>query len=592
VAAHQANSSRISHDVAAPTVRGDTPAKNDPIVDMTAVGPTLGERRSRSIDLPLGISWPALVGVVAVAGSYHYSLFTLGRGLSLQTPLAYLGLVPIGALLLLWISSARHPAPPLGRHDLPLDFVLGRALGIGLLATAIVIAVLLPTGLGPRFWLYRLDLLSMPFFVAGLIALLFGVRRLWTFKSSVLFLLLAWPVPYGMFLTSWLDAFTGATAQAVHAVSVLLSIGRLASPDGTVVVLDHGGSSFAVSIGSACSGVNGLVGFLLLGTALMLIVRGTALRRLVWLTVGLSIVWLLNIARIELVLVTGVTLGPEFAFDVLHPLAGLLVFNVGVLITLWLVPRIGLRFVELPDRRAHPETKQPLRLRQGLRTSVVVAIAIVIAAGVALVNASYSRYEQITGDLGTARLVRFDVRTAQIPGWSAAFVESVPQARQFFGADARWYRLIYTPTASAGLQSTAPIYVDVIDTDDAGALAAYTVADCYQFHHFRIDAQIAVDIGVGVTGQVVTYFEHRDRSDWSAISWEWPKQYDSKVRYERIVVFVPNSNAVRFAGFEESAPVAGDTAFHDTQRFLATVARNIVRAQVVAAAAVAGREPN
>jgi hypothetical protein len=164
-------------------------------------------------------------------------------------------------------------------------------------------------------------------------------------------------------------------------------------------------------------------------------------------------------------------------------------------------------------------------------------------------------------------------------------VESVGQARQFFGTDARWDRLIYTATASARLRSSVPIYVDVIDTADAGALAAYTVADCYQFHHFRVDAQVSVALGAGVTGQIVTYFDPKDRTDWSAISWEWPKEYDGKVRYERIVVFVPDSNAVQFAGFDVSAPAAGDAVFHDTQRFLATAAREIVRGQLDAATA-------
>jgi exosortase/archaeosortase family protein len=424
--------------------------------------------------------------------------------------------------------------------------------------------------------------LSLPFFVAGLIALLFGVRRLWMLKSSVLFLFFAWPVPYGVLLATWLDAFTTVTAQAVHAVSAVLSIGRSGAADGTVIFIDHGGSSFPVNIGSACSGVNGLVGFLLLGIALMLLVRGTAPRRLAWLGAGLAIIWILNIARIELVLMTGEAFGSDVAFDVLHPVAGLLVFNVGVIATMWLVPRFGLRFAELPDEPAKVPTS---RTRNRLRTASVMAVGLAVAAAAGAVNGGYARYEQITGDLGTARLVRFDVRTAQIPGWSAGFVESVGQARQFFGADARWDRLIYRATASARLRSSVPIYVDVIDTDDAGALAAYTVADCYQFHHFRIDAQLSVDIGAGVTGQVVTYFDPKDRSDWSAISWEWPKEYDGKLRYERIVVFVPDSNSVAFAGFDEAAPVSGDATFHDTQQFLATAARNIVRGQLDAATA-------
>ena len=40
----------------------------------------------------------ALLGLVG--GAYHYSLITLLNGVSLQTPLAYLGLVPLVALFL------------------------------------------------------------------------------------------------------------------------------------------------------------------------------------------------------------------------------------------------------------------------------------------------------------------------------------------------------------------------------------------------------------------------------------------------------------------------------------------------------------
>ena len=539
-------------------------------------------RGPRGLVLPWRITWPAVAAVVAVVAAYRYSLFTLGRGLSLQTPLAYLALVPVGALLLLWISSVRSRASPAPPRDLPLDFALGRAVGVAFLLAALGITVLLPGSLGARFWLYRLDLLSLPFFVAGLIALLFGVRRLWALKSAVLFLLLAWPVPYGLVLGNWLDVFTDVTANAVRALTTFLPIARPAAADSTLFFIDHTGSSFAVSVGSACSGVNSLVGFVLLGTALMFVVRGTGARRLLWLGIGLSIIWALNVARIELVFATGAALGRDIAFETLHPVAGLLVFNLGLLVMIWLVPRFGLRFVELSDRPVAPEQTSQ---RHRLRSLVVLGLAVALAGGIGVANGSYARYDQITGDLGTARLIRFDVRQAQINGWSSAYVESVDQARQFFGGQARWDRLMYTATPSAQLRSSHPIYVDVIDTDDAGALAAYSVADCYQFHHFRIDAQLGVDIGAGVTAQVVTYFDPKDRTDWSAISWEWPKEYDGQVRYERIVVFIPDSNTVQFGGFDPSAPVEGDVAFHDTQRFLVTAARTMVRSQLDEAAA-------
>jgi len=551
---------------------------------VATIGPDPRGRGPRGLALPWGITWPAVAAVAAVVVAYRYSFFTLGRGLSLQTPLAYLALVPVGALLLLWISWIRSRTVLARPRDLPLDFALGRAVGVAFLLTALGITVLLPGSLGARFWLYRLDLLSLPFFVAGLIALLFGVRRLWTLKSAVVFLLLAWPVPYGLVLGNWLDVFTDVTANAVRAVTAFLPIARPASADSTLFFIDHAGSSFAVSVGSACSGVNSLVGFVLLGTALMFVVRGTGRRRLLWLGVGLSIIWLLNVARIELVFATGAALGRDLAFETLHPVAGLFVFNLGLLVMIWLVPRFGLRFVELTDR---PDDPRPTGRRQWLRSLAVLGLAVALVTGIGLANGSYARYDQITGDLGTARLIKFDVRQAQIDGWSSAYVESVDQARQFFGSQARWDRLIYTPTSSARLRASHPIYVDVIDTDDAGALAAYTVADCYQFHHFRIDAQLAVDIGAGVTAEVVTYFDPKDRTDWSAISWEWPKEYDGQVRYERIVVFIPDSNTVQFGGFDPAAPVDGDAAFHDTQRFLVTAGRTIVRSQLDAAAAAA-----
>jgi exosortase/archaeosortase family protein len=542
-------------------------------------------QRPRGFALPGGVSWTAVVAVVAVAAAYRYSFLTLGRGLSLQTPLAYLGLVPGGALLLLWISCVRSRAAPARPRDFPLDFALGRSVGLVFLLTAVAIAVLLPGSLGARFWLYRLDLLSLPFFVAGLIALLFGVRRLWALKSAVVFLLLAWPVPYGLVLGKWLDVFTDMTATAVRALISVLPIARSAAGNSTLFFIDHAGSSFAVSIGSACSGVNSMVGFVLLGTALMFVVRGTTGRRLGWLGVGLSIIWLLNVARIALVFAAGAALGPATAFEALHPVAGLVVFNLGLLAMIWLVPRFGLRFVELGERPVGPE---PTGQRHWLWSVSVLGLGVTLAAGIGLANGGYARYEQIAGDLGAARLIRFDVRQAQIDGWSSAYVQSVDEAREFFGSQARWDRLIYTATTSAQLRSSHPIYVDVIDTDDSGALAAYTVADCYQFHHFRIDAQLGADIGAGVTAEVVTYFDPKYRADWSAIWWEWPKEYDGQVRYERIVVFIPNSDAVRFAGFDPSAPVEGSTVFHDTQRFLVTAARSIVRSQLAAAAA-AGR---
>lgn len=59
--------------------------------------------RSPAVDgqrvLPLGgARWPLGFLIVSVGTAYHYSLLTLARTLDLDTPLAYLGLVPLIAV--------------------------------------------------------------------------------------------------------------------------------------------------------------------------------------------------------------------------------------------------------------------------------------------------------------------------------------------------------------------------------------------------------------------------------------------------------------------------------------------------------------
>ena len=119
--------------------------------------------------------------------------------------------------------------------------------------------------------------------------------------------------------------------------------------------LQHAGEPFVLAIGSACAGVNSLVGFLVVGTALLYLVHGPMLRKLAWLAVGLATVWLLNVLRIEAIFVAGTAFGPQAALDVLHPVAGLIVFNIGILLMLGLVSRMGLGFARLPSR----PTRQP-----------------------------------------------------------------------------------------------------------------------------------------------------------------------------------------------------------------------------------------
>ena len=74
----------------------------------------------------------------------------------------------------------------------------------------LAVNALLPAKMSAMFWVWRIDLLTLPFFVAGAVAIIFGVRVLWRQKLAVGYLFLAWPYPYQMILLRVLDGFTNA----------------------------------------------------------------------------------------------------------------------------------------------------------------------------------------------------------------------------------------------------------------------------------------------------------------------------------------------------------------------------------------------
>jgi exosortase len=513
----------------------------------------------------------ALVGLVLLA--YNYSLLTLARGLTLQTPLAYVALVPLIALILGIVRLRTEPAG-LPIHDRQVDWIVGFSL-LGLTAAVLFLA---PNPTSSTFWLDRIDLLTMPLFVAGLIALLFGVRRLWALKAPLVFLLLAWPIPFTLFLARTAGPFAEFTAGVIGAITKVLPIAAQGATQPDLFIVGSGPRAFAVSIGTACAGVNSVVGFLLLGAALLFVVRGPAVRRTVWLATGLALVFGMNVLRILLILLIGSQFGQEIALEILHPVAGMLFFMVGVIGMVALVPRFGLAFMDMSRKDQTPPTAGPSPVRRA-RGAMVVALGTAVVLGVS--NAAFARYETISSGLTDARLGAFDVRTAQVPGWETNFVARFIQVRQYFGPTSTWERMMYLPTDVASISSTKSVYVDVITTDNPNTLTAFGLEACYVFHGYTIQSITTVDVGAGVRGQVIDYTNAKADADWSALWWEWPYTEDGQTRYERIVVFMANGPRAEYHGIDQTASIGTQAPrFESTDRFLVTLGRAIVRSQL------------
>jgi exosortase len=514
-----------------------------------------------------------IAGLVLLA--YHYSLLTLARGLTLQTPLAYLALVPLMAL---GLAAARVRIEPRGLaiHDRQVDWIVG----IVLLAITAAILVLLPNSTSSGFWLARVDLLTLPLFVSGLVALLFGVRRVWALRFPIAFLLLAWPLPYSMFLAGATGQFTELTAHIVAAFTRLVPFAEASGSDDTLIFIGSGVERFGVSIGSACAGLNGFVGFLLIGTAMLYLVRGALVRRLAWLAVGLLLVFGLNVLRIVAIIGVGGTFGEQAALDVLHPVAGMVVFTAGVIGMVALVPLFGLRFIGPSDRPA-PAPPEPSPVRRA-RPALILATAFAVV--LAVTNATYARFEAISSGLADARLQTFDAREASVQDWESRYIAAFPLATQYFGSSATWDRVLWWPDDAAVLHSERTIYVDVITTDDPGTLAAYSLEACYRFHGYDVASISHADIGAGVQAQVIDYHNTKVEADWSALWWEWPYTEEGVTRYERIIIFMSEGPNSEFSGITAGPIDTQAPEFAETDRFLVTLARDIVHSQLSTAA--------
>lgn len=558
-----------------------------------------------------------LLGAGAVLAAYHYSLLTLVRDVGLDTPLAYLGLVPLVALGIAVVLSSRPRTGP-EIHDRQLDLILGLPLVLG----TVVVLHVVPQQLSAQFWTARLDLLTLPVFVTGVCILLVGLRTTWHYHLPIAFLFLAWPLPYTILIDRTLQLTTDTTIVAVRTLLHVVPAAVPAGGDGSLfrVLHDGTGGSFTVSIASACAGVNSLVGFALVGSAFLAVVgikrgrhappagRGVA-RKALWLALGLLLVWCLNVARLMIVLCVGKVWGKAVAIDGLHPVIGLLTFTGAVLLALLVLPLFKLQTGTPYVARASARPSAWQRVRGIARTRPVAAkglrlasISVLTAAALLLgINSSFAHYELLAGDLSSVRRAGFAQQPAFVPGFAAIRLDRYDWVRQFFGADATWDRFQYSAVGPRTADQPAdgpirPVIVDAIDGTSLHSFNAYGIEACYKFHGYQTTAQERVDLGHGVFGGSIAFQDPRRAAVWDVVFWVWPVQTRHGRRYERVVLLqqngqngvlaAPNSNPFQGVGVAEPIGPAVTAQQHAVdEASLAHFARQIIEHQAAAAGA-------
>ncbi|HKF79034.1 MAG TPA: hypothetical protein VKF59_23025 [Candidatus Dormibacteraeota bacterium] len=485
-----------------------------------------------------GSRWSYVRAAIIVAGvvvAYHYSLWTLYRELSVGTLLAGLGLVPAVAVLLA-VQRATTRTAGVDIEDRSVDFIVG----LPLLLAALVMLLIGPVSLSTFFWLWRLDLLTLPVFVAGAVSLVFGVRILWRVRVPIAFLLLAWPLPYLVLPAGGLHRLGVGATGALGRLLALLPLEPAAQAGGGVLslVTSHG-RRLALEAAFADTGAGAVLGFLLVGCAVALLVRGAVPRRLLWLATGTVLAWTLNLVWTLVVLAAEVTWAlPARPPD---PAVMPVVWScVAALAMVAALPCFGLRI-----HRPGPEGQPGRRGTRGLAVAGLAVVAVASGVGAAADN-TLASFQLVARDLGAPQVNGIDQHDATIAGWSLTRTDSLDWTKRYFGPDSTWIRYTYRPAPGATSSSVsgpaAAVVMDVVTTSDLSSLRTYDIAASYRFYPYQLVATRSADLGGGVVGHGTVY-RGRGGSPWTGVYWEWPVQTPQGERYQRVVLHLDDAAA-------------------------------------------------
>src|SRR5205085_6116993 len=168
---------------------------------------------------------------VAVAGWPSFSaLLPLAGG---DTPVSFVPLVPLmGAIFLL----RRFSYARITSH--PRDGFVDSIVLLLLCGAVVVVLLLLPVVMSWDYWLTRLDMPGVVLLLTALVVAAWGLPGLAQLGPALLYLLLAWPLPYLVIYNHIIPPLTDVTALATRIVaSHLPLLGLRANPQDAYTLL-------------------------------------------------------------------------------------------------------------------------------------------------------------------------------------------------------------------------------------------------------------------------------------------------------------------------------------------------------------------
>ena len=276
---------------------------------------------------------------------------------------------------------------------------------------------------------------------------------------------------------------------------------------------------FDVLVASACSGIAGIVGMLLVGLCAQYVLEGRRRARLAWLGSAVALAWVLNLMRIVTLLGLGRLLGERVALDLFHPVAGLVLLNAGMAALMLLARRFGLAFslrgravwdtpLTEPAPRA-TQLRRDQRIRRGAALAAGALALALLGAGAPGDGRRLRRRRPTVQAFAANPTVRADLELTS--------VEEQTWAQRYFGEGSSWTRHRLSPLNPG---SGYTLWVDSVLTDDWSGLRAHPILDCYTFHDFDLVSVSRPTLSSGVVADQVVY-RRPDGATWHVLSWEW-----------------------------------------------------------------------
>lgn len=460
---------------------------------------------------------------LAVPVAAWYSLMQLSSVALSDTPLAFAVLVPIVAGYLLYHDS--RAAAGRERGD---PFVDGLIFFILVLA-CIVLLFFLPARLSWYYWLQRLDLLTVPVFATAVVVFFWGVGGVRVGWRALLCLVLVWPAPLVWLQQTASPPLVDLTAYVGSRAVGLLALPIAVAPSDPTVFTSTGPENFTIIIADACSGMNALVGFLVIGLPLVLTWSGRTFSKVLWLATGAVFALASNLLRVSILLYLSSTAGIDFALGTVHPVLGSVLFALLFAGMLGVARLYRLRFNLRP---ALPVEQSQLAVRpenHSGRVLLAVAMAVVLAFG----QTNLSQF----GPLSAESLPATPVKEAwallpDMPGWTRVWQSEISW-QDLFGPESQARGLTYR-------KDKASVVVQFVATPDKRLLDTYSPEQCDLFHGEQIVGVSTVSLGRGISARLVESKLSRGRNqpalDMNTLYWFMPIMVDGKVYHTRIAL--------------------------------------------------------